>query len=182
MWDLAPSPGTEPESLALGALSLNHWISREVLWGCITLYVWIPLCNTRSFCPKSRTKYLFGHLENNIKYSCQEPSPCQSSNIWCYVIENIAARTSNPKSISGGATLSWAQCGEGICERNCPENRSNCKPYNALQIRKTCFQMKLIPILCQFCITEIGDLFPWRHWLKVEICQPVNWFLYWIKF
>ena len=33
MWDLVPQPGIEPRSPALGALSLNHWTTREVPQG-----------------------------------------------------------------------------------------------------------------------------------------------------
>ena len=31
MWDLVPQPGIEPRSPALGAWSLSHWTTREVL-------------------------------------------------------------------------------------------------------------------------------------------------------
>ena len=33
MWDLVPQPGIKPESSALGAWSLGHWTTREVLLG-----------------------------------------------------------------------------------------------------------------------------------------------------
>ena len=33
MWDLVPWPGIEPSPAALGAYSLNHWTTREVLKG-----------------------------------------------------------------------------------------------------------------------------------------------------
>ena len=31
MWDLVPRPGIEPRTLAVGAQSLSHWTTREVL-------------------------------------------------------------------------------------------------------------------------------------------------------
>ena len=53
LWDLFPWPGIEPRPPAIGALSLNHWTTREVPYGWVSWYR--NLFNTSGYGPRPST-------------------------------------------------------------------------------------------------------------------------------
>ena len=114
MWDLVLWPGIKPRTPALGARSINHWITREV-----------PILCSVQFSHSVVSDSLWSHGLQHTRLPCPSPTPRACSNScpsgwWCHptisssVIPFFSCLQSFPASGSFPMSQFFASGGQSI--------------------------------------------------------------------